>query len=560
MTTEASQTIQQIFDENATETSTETRREYDAYNDRFSDYALSYWTERWHPPFKEFAQKIERNVRVQLFSTTNTPLMIDVESLPSQSTDPQEILFCLNAAPIGDSMATHSRTSIFGTPLTDGASNFYGPSNIPDAIPIYDDELNFVGEILKAQRKIMIPWALTRATNSYNTLIPLTRYMLDRIVMIFTDVDGYAQHLENQKGILAERAKQRFIELCSGRTNRQLATYENSLQGNEENLRYFYSEIIRINRDSNEISALITALGTIKVDEKKIEAEWNAINSHELVESISCVMDHSRNTENFVITTKPLISKELPDGTTRFLGVFEITFNIAENRLPSVRNLTQQINEWQHPHIPSNGEVCWGNMAESITNLVSSYEFGLAIQLVIRFLVEPYEEDMWGVKIYDWPINSQKEGMPPRRASEICGGCNEVFGECECFRCEICDETDDNCECYRCDSCSEIYQTYDGDRIDNCGCNRCDNCSELVTDCLRRGSCNRCQNCERLPDDCECIHCENCEEIMEEETRDGLCNDCREEPQEEEDVVEPLEGQSNFSTLNESTTITTTTA
>jgi hypothetical protein len=118
------------------------------------------------------------------------------------------------------------------------------------------------------------------------------------------------------------------------------------------------------------------------------------------------------NKDYLVIQTKDIITNPLSDGKRRKIGKMEFYINlecmlgITPNRFPIIiRNRTREDdNVQQCGHVNYLGQSCFGSWLESILKAFNSYDIEQLIDILIRFVKTPNEEDSMGEPIRNWPI------------------------------------------------------------------------------------------------------------------------------------------------------------
>ena len=411
--------------------------------------------------------------------------------------------------------------SIWGYSLNrDYIPHVFLPTN--RGIPLLDDEFRIWGEILKEERMIFFylnpltapDW--NAENKEYCIAKPILDKMFEVIEQVFNRFDEYSPLLARVE-IERQKALKKFFEnLVFQRKNARRDLLQNSITQAIQNLNSLASQQITLFRQRQEAERELRSIRFNKSDIENVSREWDILSSNPKVEKME-----QRGSETFIVHTIALESKLLPDGTTRQLGKFMIKFS-NPNNLPTVFSDDKiNINNFSHPHVPTHGDVCWGNMAQTLATLVAKFELGVVVNMIITFLEQPNEEDSWGIKIYDWPILTTTEGIEPRTSSEVCEYCGNALPGCTCDTCEYCDEIRGrDCSCDFCENCGEPYRVF-GDRYDGCICDRCEYCMSLVDDCVQWGNCERYPDCHHLTDNCDCgPRCSNCGLIV-----DNFC-DC----------------------------------
>lgn len=91
------------------------------------------------------------------------------------------------------------------------------------------------------------------------------------------------------------------------------------------------------------------------------------------------------------------------------IGHFRISLNTEDGEIKCFnlnRRLGHDSNRFDHPHI-SRGEPCLGNVKEGLAKLMGSYEYAVAIQIILDWLRSYNDEGAYkDAKIREWPIKT----------------------------------------------------------------------------------------------------------------------------------------------------------
>ena len=82
------------------------------------------------------------------------------------------------------------------------------------------------------------------------------------------------------------------------------------------------------------------------------------------------------------------------------IGVLMIELELSRGQV-IMRNLTNPVNNYPHPHVNDNGEICLGNVSAGLTKLLGEFEIYGALELLHKFIHEYNEDDPYQ-KIQFW--------------------------------------------------------------------------------------------------------------------------------------------------------------
>ena len=82
------------------------------------------------------------------------------------------------------------------------------------------------------------------------------------------------------------------------------------------------------------------------------------------------------------------------------IGVLLIELDLSRGQV-IMRNLTNPVNNYPHPHVSDNGEICLGNVSAGLTRLLGEFEIYGALELLHKFIHEYNEDDAYQ-KIQFW--------------------------------------------------------------------------------------------------------------------------------------------------------------
>jgi len=151
------------------------------------------------------------------------------------------------------------------------------------------------------------------------------------------------------------------------------------------------------------------------------------------------------------------------------LGIFKVTL-FLDGRIKCTQQMSHRNYEgYDHPHV-NHGDPCWGNLSNSIPDLIRDMEFPLAFDFMYDFLTHYNPENPYA-KLFNWraeDVNMENSCCSECRRTieycrcddresrdDVCENCDRQYEDCTCPRCPIDDEDlDDDIGCAtRCQSC-----------------------------------------------------------------------------------------------------------
>lgn len=166
-------------------------------------------------------------------------------------------------------------------------------------------------------------------------------------------------------------------------------------------------EIMQTQRELTRLLAkkagLITAItGTEAREYEDIETGWERLQDSPFLDSM-----YEASTGTVYYHTKALI---IPDteGKERYIGRLAIT--IEQPYKVIVWSLdTPHPGDIPHPHVNCYGEVCFGNVTQSVAQLLAEQKEAEVIVLIMRLLAEGYDDILTEHKVTEWPTTQEWE-------------------------------------------------------------------------------------------------------------------------------------------------------
>ena len=157
------------------------------------------------------------------------------------------------------------------------------------------------------------------------------------------------------------------------------------------------------------------------------------------------------------------------DGEEYEIGELQIELNLNEGRA-KIYNHDNTVNDYPHPHVNSNNEICLGNIASGLRQMMGEYEIFGALEILHKFVHEYNEDDAYQrIQFWNDPDYSEEQDEYER--------CREggSYGR-TCLDCG-----DSYCPYYE----NALNECIEDIHFENCvSCpDRCEPGIELLTDC-----------------------------------------------------------------------------
>ncbi len=184
------------------------------------------------------------------------------------------------------------------------------------------------------------------------------------------------------------------------------------------------------------------------------------------------------------------------------IGILMIELDLSRGQV-RISNLTNPVNNYPHPHVNDNGEICLGNVSAGLTRQLGEFEIYGALELLHKFIHEYNEDDPYQ-KIQFW------------KDSDYCDESDE-YERCReggsyggtCINCG-----DNQCPYYE-GALEECQENMDLNKCVTCG-DRCEPGDELLQECHDENPLG-CMTCSfstcpfyRKEDACHQVNAESC--------------------------------------------------
>ncbi len=139
------------------------------------------------------------------------------------------------------------------------------------------------------------------------------------------------------------------------------------------------------------------------------------------------------------------------------IGVLLIELDLSRGQV-IMRNLTNPVNNYPHPHVSDSGEICLGNVTAGLTKLLGEFEIYGALELLYKFVHEYNEDDayqkiqFWNDPDYCDESNEYERCRESGNYGRTCLECGD--GGCPYFDGAL-EECQENMDLTKCVMCSE---------------------------------------------------------------------------------------------------------
>ncbi len=139
------------------------------------------------------------------------------------------------------------------------------------------------------------------------------------------------------------------------------------------------------------------------------------------------------------------------------IGVLLIELELSRGKV-ILSNLTNPVNNYPHPHVNDNGEICLGNVSAGLTKLLGEFEIYGALELLHKFIHEYNEDDpyqkiqYWNDPDYCDESNEYERCRESGSYGQTCLQCSD--GGCPYFDGAL-EECQENMDLTKCVMCSD---------------------------------------------------------------------------------------------------------
>lgn len=242
-----------------------------------------------------------------------------------------------------------------------------------------------------------------RSVNWEDILVRFLRRAADPAFM-----EGHAERL-------AQQTEEAFAAIMNEVHEVQVREREAAFQQAE---RMNQTLVAELGQNVAQLQAARHALDAIQAVEgispERIAQEWENLNNHARITNVRGSGDMKLE-----ITTDTIVMTHPNSGVRRTIGEFLITADFRRNTV-NLTNLRGARGDRFHPHVPRNGQPCWGEIGPLVVELVAHREIVALVEVVIQYLESFNPRDSWGVYAELWfnradenPEFNTTEGLQP---------------------------------------------------------------------------------------------------------------------------------------------------
>jgi len=181
-----------------------------------------------------------------------------------------------------------------------------------------------------------------------------------------------------QKG--RRRAKKAFINLLTNTVQEKISDLQKQIEANDEN----------IAKQSEKLEKATRSLNQARKDQRQAMSHSKAAEllgqEFEALCRLPKIKKIALQDKKLSIFTEPLRSVPVQSGRRIYdLGEYRIDIDLNNS---SIRFffLKNEKSKQRHPHIKSDGNICWGNIGSGVDKLLKQREFSALIPVLIQFL------------------------------------------------------------------------------------------------------------------------------------------------------------------------------
>lgn len=185
----------------------------------------------------------------------------------------------------------------------------------------------------------------------------------------------------------------------------------------ERNISQYSESIAGYMRQGREQQALIDAAIAAMAESdwaEKLVREFEQVAEHPRVAEVMLARasyTHEDDQSIYVYTTRDLRLHRSDTGDSRWLGAFQIEFNLAYSQI-RMNNLTTRRGGRDHPHI-TDGTPCFGGHSSSFMQLLANGDLYVLFELLIQYLETLNLGDEYGRYGSFWfEVTDEELGMP----------------------------------------------------------------------------------------------------------------------------------------------------
>jgi hypothetical protein len=370
----------------------------------------------WNGDFDE--DRFRRLVKKTLLSSLERNILVDISHGHTQkaSTDAKKFHVWVWAGP----KRTHHQVTVPHTmwgakvACTGCCERVNYPDDGDGYVPIRTEEDDVVA-VMNDKNLYILFDAVHYNTNSSETIL---RKIFEQTCLIFEAGMKLPEKSPEERKKISEAHCAAYVKLCMERVNgdyrelkRKVASLVDGLNKNRAEMMTMVADLDRTQRTLVGFSEATTKHAD------RFAAEWNALLRVPKVLGATC----TGSGLNVMIDT--IYVQHSKEKTWHKLGQFQVTIP-TDGRI-TFRNLSGRKNvhrgeddeRWKlhAPHVFGDGHACFGNVENTVRELLAKHEYAALVQVLIMFLSHANIVDAAGQYLAKWPVATAAEALGKKK-------------------------------------------------------------------------------------------------------------------------------------------------
>jgi hypothetical protein len=201
----------------------------------------------------------------------------------------------------------------------------------------------------------------------------------------------------------------KYVKVCLQRDEQAKKQAADNLKKEQDRARQARQQYIDAVRQAERCERLMSG-EEHSLDERKAKLTKEFVNLREIafIESVNF------KGNSLVIETDPLYVEDPRTKKLHALNRFRITIDPDEGRVRMATKGTPVVahrgGPCQAPHVfTADGDQCWGNVGQTVQDLIARYEYPALVSLVINFLQSVNVDDGAGAYVNKWPVADKEQ-------------------------------------------------------------------------------------------------------------------------------------------------------
>lgn len=204
---------------------------------------------------------------------------------------------------------------------------------------------------------------------------------------------------DERRRLAAERNRERFIAMMTQVGSTEQDNLVSEIEGLARNVSNYERRLFATRTELRSKQQLLDAYLAAGEDDpeelaERVDIAWTRMHNDPRIERITLGQD------SVTLLTAPLNITHPDDGRVAYLGRFRWTMNTRDFGV-NVTNLDNPRGGFDHPHV-NNGGPCFGEMGDTIYELLRQGRLESAIEMIFVFLASANPRDDWGRRIAYW--------------------------------------------------------------------------------------------------------------------------------------------------------------